>query len=231
MSRERMQRRVLLGSIFLIVGVLALLDNLQLFDFRLALNFWPTVLVAFGALKVYQTRTASGYLIGGAMVLAGVLMTLQGFGLLHLELRKLWPAFLILAGLLVIFKDRLQQPLGGSAQDLPTPDGRALDVMALMSGNITKLDGQVFAGAEMTAVMGGAELDLRRATMATDQAVIQVFAFWGGITVKVPNDWAVVVKGLPIMGGFDDKTVPPAVPAKRLVIDGFVLMGGVEILN
>lgn len=231
MSRERIQRRVLLGSIFLIVGVLALLDNLQLFDVRLAVHFWPTVFVAFGALKIYQTRTASGYLVGGAMLLAGVLLTLQGFGLLHLEWRNLWPAILIFAGLLVIFKDRLQRPLGGPTPDMPTLDGRALDVMALMSGNITKMDGQDFAGAEMTAVMGGADLDLRRATMSADQAAIHVFAFWGGITIKVPNDWAVVVQGMPIMGGIDDKTVPPAVPAKRLVIDGYVLMGGVEILN
>jgi hypothetical protein len=33
------------------------------------------------------------------------------------------------------------------------------------------------------------------------------------------------------MGGFDDKTRPPADPSKRLVLRGFVIMGGVEVKN
>ena len=232
MSRERIQRRVLLGSIFLLVGVLALLDNLQLFDIHLALQFWPTVLVAFGVLKINQTRTASGYLVGGGMVLAGVLITLQSRGYLTLHWRDWWPAVLILVGLVVIFKDRLNQRLGSGADDVALDGQGRMDVVAVMSGNNLKLDGQEFRGAEITAVMGGVDLDLRRATMTADEARIHLFAVWGGITVKVPNDWSVVVEGvIPILGGIDDKTVPPATPQKRLFIDGYVLMGGAEILN
>ena len=231
MSCERIQRRMLLGIIILAVGVLALLDNLQLFDIHLALQFWPTVLIAFGVLKLHQTRTASGYLVGGGMVLAGVLMTLQSRGYITLHWRDWWPAILILVGLVVIFKDRLNQRLG-QGSDAVQMDGQArMDVVAVMSGNNLKLDGQEFRGAEITAVMGGVDLDLRRATMPGGEARVNLFAVWGGITLKVPNDWAVVVTGMPIMGGIDDKTVPPAVPQKRLIVDGYVLMGGVEILN
>jgi predicted membrane protein len=231
MRRDRIQRRVVLGSIFLLIGVLALLDNLQLFDIRLAVHFWPTILVAFGALKIAQTRTGSGWLVGGAMVLAGALLTLQGFGLLSIQWHDWWPALFILAGLVVIFKDRLSRPLSQTF-DAPQQDGQhQLDLLALMSGNNLKLDGQNFGGAEITAVMGGVDLDLRRANMTADEVAVHLFAFWGGITLKVPNDWAVVVSGMPIMGGIDDKTVPPAQPRKRLLVDGYVLMGGVEILN
>jgi predicted membrane protein len=232
MSRERIQRRMLLGVIILIVGVLSLLDNLQLFDAHLALHFWPMVLMAFGALKIIQTRTGSGYLVGGGMVLAGVLLTLQNFNLITFRWRDWWPAVLILVGLAVIFKDRLNRRVG-QAYDAPMADGQSrLDVVAVMSGNNMKMDGQDFRGAEITAVMGGVDLDLRRATMTANEARIHLFAVWGGITVKVPNDWSVVVEGvIPILGGIDDKTVPPATPQKRLFIDGYVLMGGAEILN
>jgi len=37
-------------------------------------------------------------------------------------------------------------------------------------------------------------------------AVLDVFAFWGGVEVRVPRDWTVVMKGTPILGGFTDKT-------------------------
>jgi hypothetical protein len=39
--------------------------------------------------------------------------------------------------------------------------------------------------------------------------VINVFAIWGGINIKVPPDWTVVLQGTPMMGGFDEKTAPP----------------------
>jgi hypothetical protein len=54
---------------------------------------------------------------------------------------------------------------------------------------------------------------------------------WGGIVLRVPPDWSVVVTGMPILGGIEDKSVPPMAQSKRLVIDGYVIMGGIEIKN
>jgi len=59
-----------------------------------------------------------------------------------------------------------------------------------------------------------------------------VFAIWGGIDIKVPQDWTVVVEGTPFLGGFEDRTVQhPGNPSKRLVIRGIVIMGGADIKN
>jgi hypothetical protein len=49
--------------------------------------------------------------------------------------------------------------------------------------------------------------------------------------VKVPEDWTVVTKAIPLMGGIDDKTRPPQNADKVLVISGMVIMGGVAIKN
>ena len=54
--------------------------------------------------------------------------------------------------------------------------------------------------------MGGIEMDLRPASTATGDAVIDVFVMWGGIEITVPPDWAVVNHILPIMGGVVDKS-------------------------
>ena len=81
----------------------------------------------------------------------------------------------------------------------------------------------------------GCEIDLRQASIAPGtEAVIDVFAFWGGIEIKVPEDWTVVTRAVPLMGGVEDKThVPQPLPAveKRLVISGIVVMGGVVVKN
>jgi hypothetical protein len=86
--------------------------------------------------------------------------------------------------------------------------------------------------------MGGCEIDLRHASIAPGtEAVIEVFAFWGGIEIKVPDDWTVVPRVFPLMGGVDDRSRAPQTPPdkphqeKRLVVRGIVVMGGVGIKN
>jgi len=78
--------------------------------------------------------------------------------------------------------------------------------------------------------MGGCALDLREAALTTE-AVINVFAIWGGITIKVPPDWTVILNGTPVMGGFTEKTARPPDNRKRLVVTGYAIMGGVEVRN
>jgi hypothetical protein len=83
--------------------------------------------------------------------------------------------------------------------------------------------------------MGGCDIDLRDASIAPNtQAVIDVFAFWGGIELKVPDDWVVINRVVPLMGGVDDKTRTPiasSAPQKTLIVRGIVIMGGVGIRN
>ncbi|HXA46299.1 MAG TPA: hypothetical protein VNW52_01620, partial [Burkholderiaceae bacterium] len=112
----------------------------------------------------------------------------------------------------------------------PASDMSYMNVVSVMSGNMRRNDTQDFRGAELTSVMGGMEIDLRHASMASE-ATISVFAMWGGIVIKVPTDWSVVSGAVPILGGAVDKTVPPVAASKRLIIDGYVVMGGVEIRN
>jgi hypothetical protein len=93
-----------------------------------------------------------------------------------------------------------------------------------------------FRGGEMTAIMGGCVLDLRQATVLPgEQATVNVLAVMGGHEIWVPQDWAVASDIVPIMGGVDDKRLPPmqAIPANapRLRLRGVVLMGGVAIKN
>jgi hypothetical protein len=106
-----------------------------------------------------------------------------------------------------------------------------MNVVAIMSGISRGSNSTAFRGADLVAVMGGCEIDLRKAAI-NGEATIDLFCMWGGIEIRVPEDWIVESQVLPLMGGVDDKTRPTqAVSAHRLTLRGVALMGGVEIKN
>jgi hypothetical protein len=62
--------------------------------------------------------------------------------------------------------------------------------------------------------------------------VIDVFAMWGGIDIRIPEDWTLINRVTAVMGAVEDTTRPPqATTQHRLTLRGFVMMGGVEIKN
>jgi predicted membrane protein len=89
-----------------------------------------------------------------------------------------------------------------------------------------------FRSAEATAFLGGVDLDFRNAEIEGDEAVVEVFAMMGGVTLRVPPGWVVVQEANAIMGGVDDRTRGvPGENSKRLIVRGTVLMGGLNIRN
>ena len=209
MKNTSPQQRVVIGAFILIIGVISLVDNLNIFNTRNLLQFWPMIFIVLGGLKIMQANSSSGHLIGASLVLAGILMTLNHLGLISFGMRDFWPVFLIIGGLTVIFKDRIvhTNSTPGADGELSSGSDSKIDVIAVMSGNQSKNSSLDFRGGEITAIMGGVELDLRGASLQSE-AVINVFSVWGGIVLRVPNDWTVVNNGIAIMAGIDDQTVP-----------------------
>jgi len=233
--RERNPATQMIIGLFVVgLGLLFLLDNLGWLDLDLRIHIVPTVLIAVGILKVMQTRTQSGTVVGGALILVGSLIMLKSLGFLNIDWRTLWPLLIIGAGVAVIAKSiagRKALEQGGTTLD-KDGDESTVNITAIMSGYKNRIISQDFRGGEITAIMGGSDLDLRQASI-NGEAVLNLFAFCGGITIKVPVDWSVILEGTPIMGGFEEKTVPPAVGSsgKRLILRGYVIMGGVEVRN
>ncbi len=235
-TRERRERnpatQMVIGLFVIGIGMLFLLDNLGWLDLDLRVHILPTILIAAGVLKVLQTRTQSGMVIGGVLILMGCLVLLKSLGWVDIGWRVLWPVLMIAAGVAVIFKSRgspgvLEHSFGPLEK---TSDDSVINCTALLGGYKRRVTSADFRGGEITAIMGGCDLDLRQSSISSD-AVLNVFAFCGGITIKVPVDWTVVLEGTPIMGGFEEKTVPPVANNKRLVLRGYVLMGGLEVRN
>jgi predicted membrane protein len=232
---HRQRSRMVFGAFIVIVGLFALLDNLHLFDSHLVQPYWPLVFVALGALKIANARGPGSVMVGAALIAVGGGMTLQNLGLFHFEWRQLWPIALVWAGLSVITRgfvvrgDVTCRAAPGEREER-FEHGSRIDASATMSGIVLKNDSQEFSGGEINVVMGAVEIDLRQAAIASE-AVLHLSVVMGGVEIQVPRDWSVVMNGSPLLGGMEDKTVPPMSQRMRLVIEGSVIMGGVEISN
>jgi predicted membrane protein len=228
-ARRSPSAQVVFGLMVVAVGVLFTLDNLEILDARDYLRYWPAGLVAVGLLKMWHaTRDGHGWFGGIVFVALGTWMLVERVIYFTINARAVLPLGLVALGGYMVWRG-----FGGERRRRPSDGHASFSALAIMGGVARRSSSPAFTGADLTAVMGGCEIDLRQASIAPGtEAVIDVFAFWGGIDIKVPEDWTVVTRAMPLMGGVEDKTrAPQGGVDKRLVIRGIVVMGGVVIKN
>lgn len=241
-SKSSIPSQVIVGMLVVGMGVLFLLDNLDIFDFHRAVSFWPAAFILFGVIKLLDTRSPNGALVGTVLIVVGVVLTVNRLGWLHISLRTLWPLLVIFFGASVIYRAVSGRRLlvmqrkdgdaseGSDMSNVSNASDDIVDITAILGGFDRRITTPNFRGGEVTAVMGGCVLDLRGSSIE-QEAVLNVFTLMGGITLKVPPDWTVALNGTPIMGGFDEKTITAPHGNKRLAVRGYAIMGGVEVRN
>ncbi|MEU9030588.1 DUF1707 domain-containing protein [Streptomyces sp. NPDC048383] len=109
--------------------------------------------------------------------------------------------------------------------------GTSATAVAVMSGFQRKGHWTVPARFNAVAFWGGGEIDLREADFAEHEVVITCIAVMGGIEITVPPGVEVDVRGIGIMGGFDQGAAPsrPDPGAPRVIVNGLAFWGGVGI--
>jgi predicted membrane protein len=223
----RFTPQLVVGLIVIAFGVVMTLDNLQVVDASRYLRFWPAALVVLGVVKIWHSRDGMGGAFGGFLfVVVGAWLLLEQTALVRISFWDMWPALLVAFGVFLVWQ-------GASAPRRRTSNASndLVSALAVLGGLSRGNNSSSFRGGELTAVMGGCELDLRHAAI-NGEAVIDVFALWGGIEIRVPEDWTIVSRITPILGGVEDKTRPPQAASRHsLVLRGFVVMAGVEIKN
>jgi hypothetical protein len=222
----RLSPQLVLGLCAIGFGILLTLDNLHVMNFDNVWRFWPAILIVVGILQVLWAGSTSGLGAGVILAGAGSLLLLGNLHYLRFSIEDYWPLILVAVGAGIAWQ-ALEKGHG-----LATGAGDTVTALALLSGVVRSSNSQSFRGGDLTAIMGGCEIDLRQASISEEEAVIQGLAFWGGIEIKVPEDWSVRSSVIPLLGGFEDKTRPPKDGcAKVLHIKGFAIMGGIEVHN
>ena len=220
-NEHRINPAVLNGGALIIVGVLLLLDQMNIISF----DFWALVFGVFGLLKILQSSDMNGRLWGILLLGIGVAFELDHLGYYRVHLERTWPVFVIAAGLILIWRAYYQGAETGGGL---SPH---LNVFAVWGGGEYRIRAKNFRGGDLVAFMGGFDVDLREADIEGDEAVITVNALMGGGVIRIPETWAVAMRVTAFMGGHSLKTKEGVQPTKTLVVKGIAIMGGVEVKN
>jgi hypothetical protein len=218
-----------IGLAWLFAGTAFLLRNLDVFHFELT-DFLPLILVAVGLKVIFARRRHHRAKHGPGMPdpaqppLLGVPPAFGPVGEDSFAPRFPWPP-----GTAQAPPDTGPGPAGSDTTTAGVR-GQIVRVFAILWGADRRARGPL-AHVEVSAIMGGCDIDLRDAQPTTDPIAIQVFAMWGGIDIRIPPGWIVENEAWPILGGVVDNTQAPALPTHRVILRGMVFMGGVDIKN
>lgn len=212
--------RAYFGLIIVTVGTLLLLDNLDVLDAGQVVGDWWPVAIVVGGLLAFIANPRH-WLMPVILVVGGAAVLLNTTGVVDI-VNVLLPALVIVVGLLVIF--------GRGAGTRTTSSEHRINTINIFSGTSLNSDSQQFEGGQVTAVFGGAEIDLSSASLAPG-ASLDVFAAFGGVEIRVPREWRVDISGFPLFGGFENATSKDGLgaDAPHLGIDATVLFGGLEV--
>jgi predicted membrane protein len=228
------------GAVLLILaGVLFFLNNTGVIHIGSIFSYWPLILIAVGVSR-FRCSSGSAKVWSLAMMAMGGIFLTRNLGLLYLSFNMVWPIALIGVGVLLLV-GRMESGLMLRAfprvvdRAANGHDDRRVHLFSFFGGVKRVMDTDDFRGGEALAVFGGVDLDLRLARMSGSvrEVVVEADALFGGVNIRVPDNWRVAVRGIGLFGGYIDKTlrrksdVNPDGPL--LVVTGYAAFGGIEV--
>lgn len=241
--------RLLIGLLIVAAGVVLLLEKMQIIEKMNILKYWPVILIVIGISKLLQPAGwwYQRFFWGIIITALGVLFLLNNLQYLHFGIEALWPILVIIIGFELVrgsmFRHRriarwrtmvdedIEPGCCSQSSRAETVDSDFINISSILGGAEYTFTNKKLKGGNVSVIMGGCEIDLRNAEMENDSMILETTAIMGGIGIRVPTHWQVVMQGTPVLGGMNNKTVSPENPAKRLFIKGSAIMGGVEIKN
>ncbi len=216
---------LVIGIVVIFLGVVFMLDSLNILDRNRVLSFWPAILLVIGLIKI---RSSRGSATGGYVLTAiGAFLLLVNLG----GGSVIGPLILVAVGIAIVLHALKRHR--GVPPELQRAEGFVRG-NAIFSAFEHRLRSQAFRGGEVTALFGGFDVDLRQTAMEGPTARLDTFVMFGGGDLRVPEGWEVQVQAAAGFGGGGGNTLPvPAAsgPRPRLLVTGLVLFGGVEIKN
>ena len=103
---EKDTRRLILGSIFIVIGTLFLLDNLEIFEFTIPdyLLRWEMILITIGVVNIFTRNYSAAFILIG---IGGFFWAVNDY---DVDFWDLWPVVLIIIGISFLMKQGVLSP-------------------------------------------------------------------------------------------------------------------------
>lgn len=224
-------KAIIWGIILIAAGACWALSSLGILEVDIFFEGWWTLFIIVPC--TISLFTSPDKISAGIGVVVGVLLLLSARGIINWDMimKLVVPAIIVLIGVKLIVNafsekktEKIEESLKNNADDLD-------NVFCIFTGEKVNFNGKVFRGAEINAIFGGVDYDLRGAIIEPDCA-IKATAIFGGIDIFVPENVKVRVKSTGIFGGTSNKARRPDDGAENVVtlyVSSLALFGGVDI--
>lgn len=236
-GRNRGGGTAVLGGLLVVAGILFLLKLFKVIQFNF--HIWPFFLIGIGIMSGIK----HGFRKPGAFILIAIgaaymIPEFKIFGQPSSHL--IWPLALIVLGVFIVLRPKKSCapgfPRGGDFMKY----GRGREnkeqlaaIEALFGGRKEIITSRQFRGANITAVCGGAEINLMQADSEEQPVIIDLRIIFGGVELIVPAHWEVINEVDVLFGGIEDKRQlrmqVDKSTARALLLRGNVTFGGLEI--
>lgn len=221
---------VIWGIAIIALGVIFGGNALGLFELNIFFDGWWTLFIIVPS--VFGLFTDKDKFASLGLLAVGVILLLAAQKVFSYEVawKVILAAFLVLIGISIIVKNIFQNKNSKEvAKKVKQKNDDKMDSqIAIFSGSEKTYDGEEFTGANLVAVFGGVELDLRKAKIEKD-AVVKAFCLFGGIDIIVPKDVQVKTQSGFIFGGIEDERDGKEKNKYTIYIDAAGGFGGVSI--
>jgi len=150
-----------------------------------------------------------------------------------------WPVLIILLGLVIIYKiffskNRFWQMSGKNfTSNIVTGIDGVYNRTVVFGGAEDVFLEPVFRGGKISMAFSGVDLDLRKTTLPEGDTYLNVEVAFGGLEVRVPDEWKVISEIDVAFGGVEinrkNKSQAETDNSRRLIMKGKVAFGGAEI--
>ncbi|HBY45527.1 MAG TPA: hypothetical protein DEG70_04645 [Chloroflexi bacterium] len=227
--------RLLIGIVLVLLGVLLILERAGMVGSFNVWSLWPLFVVAVGLSILSSGGRANlgGWIVTGV----GVVLLVQSLDLFSFNLWSIFGA-LVLVGIGVSFILRRDMPLpDGSSHSSPTAGTTGnssiddvVNLTTIFNDNDVVSAATAFRGGSATLIFGDVDLDLSRAQLSPNGAVLNVTMIFGDLDVTVPAGWTVRVDGTSILGDIKNHAASITDPTQPgLVIRATTIFGDIDV--
>lgn len=235
----------IVGLMLIMGGTLLFIDNLGILPMDVTDAFWPVVLLVFSGIGLYRTQSVAVRVWCVTGLVGAALLILGDFRVIRANSDIIWPLVLIALGISMLiarlqwrdFSDRVRQGVNIGTSSKGRSSENKLHEAAVFSAIKRRVESSSFEGGELNSLFGSIEIDLRSAIVAMPARIvtIEANAIFGGVEVRIPENWRINVQGTAVFGAYEDKTLPPrpepGVELPLLILRGGTAFGSVIVRN
>ena len=216
--------KIILVLLFIIIGIVVLLNSLEVVNINLFFDGWWTLFIIIPSfIGLFNDEDKTGNIIG---LIVGILLLLMARDIISLGMliKLFFPLILIVIGLNILFKETINSKINEKIDC----KSKNLEHITATFGEQNVLVDEKYQGSNIDAIFGGVKLDLTESIL-DKETVIKASAIFGGITIILPKDVSVKIKATPIFGGVSNKYQNNKDSDKIIYIEALALFGGVDI--